>query len=70
MLRDTTSGSNGTLALTSREISMAAVGGGRVKVRVGQGISDVQPASITCNQDGAQALTSVISAVIAGSSNA
>lgn len=61
--RDTPFGSNGTLALTSRELTLSAARGGRVKVRVGQEISDVDPRSITFHQEGAQALSSAIATI-------
>ncbi len=64
--RDFTAGPNGTLAITAREFEMAEARGGRVKVRVGQEISDVEPSRITFHQEGAQSLSSAIS-TIAGS---
>ncbi len=61
--RDSTDGSDGTLALAAEEFEMAAAVGNRVKVRVAQEISDVEPSSITFHQEGSEALSSAISAI-------
>jgi len=58
--RDTTGGSDGSLAVSAREFDLAAVYGGRVGVVVAQEITDVEPARITFYQEGPGALASAI----------